>query len=370
MIFNSSITESTAVTNWDAVTPCKYDANLEGALMLVYENECNYNALMRAAGLSELKYYTETGKDLFVHEAGAFAGFLEKAKSFFKAAWEKIKSLFKKFFMQINAWVAKDKDFVKKYESTILRATNLTDFEFKGWKFNDSALDDPTTTIKGFNSTFLKAIDDIEKISNVNNWNHADTAVSGGDQYDTEDKINDAIETHRGELVGKGKIDEEEYREQLNEYLYGDSSKEKDVLEEKDINLRNQISIIKETKKNVKAIEKVEQKISKFYDELIKALDKKIKEFAKRDDASQADSEAVGKSKDAAIKVLNARIRIAKSLSNDYTIACGAICTALQERNRQAKAICIKAVSYSQKKQNESAVSESGYDLFASVNMK
>ena len=42
--------------------------------MHVYENECNYNAIMKAAGISELKYYKETGGDLFVQEAGAAGG--------------------------------------------------------------------------------------------------------------------------------------------------------------------------------------------------------------------------------------------------------------------------------------------------------
>ena len=46
------------------VAPSPYPVGIEGALMHVYENECNYNALMKAVGISELKYYQETGKNL------------------------------------------------------------------------------------------------------------------------------------------------------------------------------------------------------------------------------------------------------------------------------------------------------------------
>ena len=67
-----------------------YKLGIEGGLMHVYENECNFNALMRAVGISELKYYNDTGRDLFVHEAGAFAGFIEKAKAFFKKVIERL----------------------------------------------------------------------------------------------------------------------------------------------------------------------------------------------------------------------------------------------------------------------------------------
>ena len=54
--------------------------------MHVYENECNYNAIVKSVGISELKYYQETGKDLFVNEAGAFKKFGSKVTAFFKAS--------------------------------------------------------------------------------------------------------------------------------------------------------------------------------------------------------------------------------------------------------------------------------------------
>ena len=108
MLFDTNISES-AIDIAD-VEPSKYEANLEGALMCVYENECNYNALMKATGLSELKYYKETAGDLFLNEAGAFGGFLSKAKEFFKkvlVASEADLTVFADFFIKVTNHVDK-----------------------------------------------------------------------------------------------------------------------------------------------------------------------------------------------------------------------------------------------------------------------
>ena len=93
MIFDSNIS---APTNWDAVQESPYTLGLEGGLMHVYENERNYCEMMKAVGISEARYYAETGQDLFLNEAGAFGSFLENAKKFFKKVWEKVKGLFRK----------------------------------------------------------------------------------------------------------------------------------------------------------------------------------------------------------------------------------------------------------------------------------
>ena len=138
MIFNmnESATFGGYTVNMEAVQESPYELGLEGALMHVYENECNYNALMRAVGLSEMRYYQETGKDLFVNEAGALGNFIEKAKTLFKKVIEKIAMIAKKFMAKINSYVVSDKDFVKKYEKDLLRR-DLGSMKFTGWKFSD-----------------------------------------------------------------------------------------------------------------------------------------------------------------------------------------------------------------------------------------
>ena len=134
MIFDSY--NEGASVSLDAIKESPYALGYEGALMHVYENEINYYSLMKAVGLSEMKYYQETGGSLFVHEAGAFGSFIEKVKAFFKKVIEKIKSIFKKFIAAIDQYTLENKKFVKKYGQEIMRK-NLTDFEFEGYKFSE-----------------------------------------------------------------------------------------------------------------------------------------------------------------------------------------------------------------------------------------
>ena len=362
MLFDT-ISEST-VTNWDDVEPSKYEANLEGALMLVYENECNYNALMRAAGLSELKYFKETGEDLFVHEAGAFGGFLAKAKAFFKAVLDKIKALFKKFFMTISSFVSTDKEWVKKYEKDILRATNIKDMEFKGYKFGD---------LDGF-AGFAKVATEYakqEKLLDAIKLGIANSVPSDYAKLEDDDAVQDVIEANRGRLVGESSADESEFRDKLKEAFYGDTAKE--VLDDSDINLRQQLQFIRDTKESTKSAQKAEKYITNAIDKIIKAVDKKTKEFGKVTDDEKPDTDAakaISKSKEDAIKACNQGIKVLRSLSNDATVMSGMLCQALKDRNRQAKAICIKAVSYNSKKKNESAVYSDTDDLFAGVTIR
>ena len=114
MLFDSTLNESCVATDWDAIQESKYDLGIEGAYMHMYENQCNFNAMMKAVGLSELAYYRENEQSLFVNEAGAVGGFIGKAKEFFKKVLEKIKRIIKKLLMIIQSYTSDDKKFIKK----------------------------------------------------------------------------------------------------------------------------------------------------------------------------------------------------------------------------------------------------------------
>ena len=328
MIFN----EMNSSISYSAVQESPYELGIGGALMHVYENECNYNALMKAAALSEMRYYNQTGGDLFVQEAGAFSGFLGKVKEFFKKVIEKIKSIAKKFVAKINQYTMKDKEFVKKYEKELVRR-NLKDFEFDGYKF-------PLT--KG----------------NVS----ATGAINGVRSDSDQDAINDIIERNRGNIVGGSAMTESEYRDELKEKLYGD----KENMD--NISIRNELGIIRDTSKFVKEAEKQEKDIIKEIEDFIKNIDKSIDAANKNaNNLQKAGKDSDAKMADDYIKNMNNRITVYKALSNDLTIYFGAYVKALNDRNRQAKAICVKALSY--KPTNESATFEEGAysDIFSGV---
>lgn len=333
MIFNEM--NSSVGVSHEAVQESPYDLGIGGALMHVYENECNYNALMKAAALSEMKYYNQTGGDLFVQEAGALSGFITKVKEFFKKVIEKIKSIAKKFVAKINQYTMKDKDFVKKYQTELGRK-NLKDFKFNnGYEFPDWSGNISYSSV---------------------------TSSTEGDGSEDQDTINDIIEKNRGAIVNDSPMTESEYRDALTEKLYGD----KGDIEVKDI--RKWINVISGTKDAIKKAEKEEKSTIAAINAIIDRLDKDIKELDKganidirnKDDASAHE-------KDKKIKGLNTDISIFKAYANDLTIYFGAVTKALNDKNRQAKAICVKALSY--KSTNESAVAENGSygDIFAGV---
>lgn len=342
MIFDANGTTSSS--NLSAVAESPYELGLKGALMHVYETECNYNAMMKAVGLSELKYYSETGKDLFVNEAGAMKGFVEKAKALFRKIIEKIKAIFKKFMAKINSFTMSDKEFVKKYEKEIIRK-DVTDMEFTGYEKLKS----------GVPSDFsIKANDVANAVSKT---------FSRGDSNDS-DIITDQIEKNRGMIVGGGSMTEAEFRDDLKEKLYGD----KDTYDVTSALVRTALDTIKSTDKSIKAVEKEQKDIIKSIEDFIKMMDKTATAVNKVFDSQKTEDKT-----DAAVKDINQQtknandtITIAKAASNDLTVAFGMLCQAHKDANRQAKALCVKVLSYNKKE--SAGVSESATDdIFGGV---
>lgn len=374
------------------VAPSPYPVGLEGALMHVYENECNYNALMKAVGISELKYYQETGKNLFIHEAGAFSAFLDKAKAFFKKVIEKIKQIFHKFAAVMNQYTMSDKKFVKTYSKEINRK-DISDFTFSGYTF------------KGLDDAISKSTDiDVSKYD-PDKFDDADKATLRSDGFQSDsDKINDVIEERRGEWLGEltggnhGSLDESEFRDEIKDFLYGNNG-EKEELEDKDIDKRKILQWIEGTDKAITNANKKQKECTRAIDKMIK----KVEEFEKiinKKDATYDDAgmrykeytstiDATGRTnttaeyaksgekissteQDRLQKGINNTITVMKAESNDIVIFFGMLTGALKDRNRQSKAICVKIIGYNKKESaNYGYYGESSVDdLFAGVTIR
>ena len=337
MIFNSDTYDS------GSRVMSKYPVGLEGALMHVYENECNYNALMKAAGISELRYYQETGKDLFIHEAGALSGFIEKAKAFFKKVIEKIKAIFHKFAAVLNQYTMKDKEFVKKYEKELYRK-DLKDFEFNGYKFAKPDFSD---------SIVLYEYDEAK-----------DDAENDEIKKHTSEEIEDWLDELRGDLLdAKGKLDESEFREEFkNKFYNGD----KEPLD--NIDIRSQLLIITNTKDDIKEAERNQKESIRAVNEVIKKLESLQKEYSKIDD-KERDDENLSKHRENVTAKLGNYITSNEKGSNVITTYFGMVVQFYKDRNRQAKAICVKAIGYN-KKESYSYSESSVNDLFAGVTIR
>lgn len=327
-----------------------YSTFTEGALMAVYETECNYNALMKAVGISELRYYEQTGGDLFVNEAGAFGSFIDKVKKFFKAVIEKIKAIFHKFAALFNQYILSDKDFIKKYRPEIVKKS-LKDFKYKGYTFPD--LDKFCERISG-----IQSIDGFRYLnkSNLNSYKELEKNVDN-DIYKplTDDQISEAIEQNNGLIAVNSlskKFTEDEMRDEIKEKCFGGK-------ETFDVNINNQMSYIVNAKDDIKKAETAQKSIIKTIESYIKEVESYEKEVIK-DYSSSINAKKT--------KLLNQENRIARAISTSLTAAYGIILDAFKQRNRQAKAICVKALSY-----KESAAYDSYYnsdDIFSGVTIR
>ena len=148
----------------------------------------------------------------------------------------------------------------------------------------------------------------------------------------------------------------------LKEKLYGDKdSKEFDTAK-----IREQFAIIADTKKSVDAAKKLEKDTLKPINDMISKVEKdyKVADADLTKKATDMKDEEI-KNKGNALKVLDHKVNVWRAYCNDITVFFGAYVKALTDKNRQAKAVCVKALSY---KHEAATVAEGAYnDIFAGV---
>lgn len=341
MIFDSNISTAPA-TDWNAVQESPYALGLEGGLMHVYENECNFNAIMKSAGISELKYYKENGGDLFVQEAGAAGGLIDKFIAFFKKVIEKIKQIYKKFVMQISSYVSSDKTFVQKYKKEVFK--NFKPFKFTGWK---GLLDEGKTP--NFNAIPLGS-GSAAQLANFHSSKPMD-----------DDTIQTTVNRIRTDVAnGESVENDQEFRTALRNQLYGEDKEEVEITASK---CAECFELISDTKKGIKDAEKAEKEITDKIGKYIKELEK-ARDIVTKSLGSDGDSDATTDMKSNRINAITKNVELQKEYSNIATTAFSVFIGAIKDANRQAKAICVRALnSGSKKSTEESAVG----DIFAGV---
>ena len=347
MIFDT-VTSSSAI-NWDAVQESAYPLGLEGGLMHVYENECNYNAIMKAAGISELKYYKECGGDLFVNEAAAVGGFIDKFISFFKKVGEKIAQMFKKFVMTIGSFVQSDKNFVKKWKPQVFR--NFKEFDFNGYKFDLSMV----STISSKAASIAVGKQDPAQLAR---------------QADVHPMSDDDIEAKRKEMMkdicGEDVDSDNELKNELHKKVYGENKEEFKVTSSLCLEA---FSWISDTKKNIKEIQDFQKKFNTGIDKYCNSLEDAKKELLKYMD--QAKDNNAKEAQSNKMNSVTQQISLTKDNAQYFTTAFSLFIGAFKDRNRQSKAICVKALNSGSRKKDATAdaigTNESAADIFANV---
>ena len=337
---------------------------LEGAYIGVYETECNYARLMESIGVSELTYYVETGKDI-VTEAGYGESFFEKAKKFFKSIIDKIASLFKKFIALIDSYIKTDKEFVNKYKKALIKV-NTRDFEYKGYKFTNLDYD--------INSAANKMDNVIDKIiKNVEYDNLQKVMKLTTQEIDELTKdINENRDKYENQIrncaidSGSNETEASELPKDLFEY-FRDGEDSPTTIDTVNVNeLFDTITNYKDAKKKAT---KTYNDLKKAINKDIKELERKEKEFLKGVPSKNKDSDETS-FKVACAKHASYRVSLMRTKLNTLQVVNGAILAALKDENRQAKAVCVKLLTYKPKTEGYMYESEVNTNIFGDVNFR
>lgn len=351
----SSYTKSVELVGSTVVAQECFEDNMHtAALRAVAESESNWNQIMQAVAIQELAAYETTGDaDTYVEEATN--GFLGSVKSFFVKLLEKIKGIFNKFIAIIDQWTKSDKDFLKKYRSKVV-SVDYKDFEYKGFNFTYAAT---------FNVTDEKAQAAAKEVGKFSDYN----AASSKSRYESiandykGDTLEDKLDAYRGEVIGKvstksgaGNVSSSDFSKELFEALRdGESSK---------VDLKptpsGEIAKIEKT-------EDIKKKAKKAYDAMDEAITRAIKDT---DDLATKikDFKENGEAKGAYTRAVGAVTSFMKDVQTINTTAYGAYLDAIKAENRQAKAICVKLMSYKVKNESTSYYEE-GSSLLGNIRM-
>jgi len=333
------------------IVECQYEPGMEAALNIVAESELNFNKLMQAVAKDELGYLQENGVEM-VYESGTASGFIEKLKAFFLKIWEKIKGLFRKFFAKINSYLIDDKKFADKYKDRVINA-NLKDFKFKGFKFTN--LDSNSAQAKDmFNAalgkldggntfaTYNKDYGSIVNSVNMNNDSKKEEIKRAVEKFNEDEQ--DLLEEARGATINCGSCTSTEFTEELFKYFRDDeTSKEEKELSDLGTNPSDLLSIISTTKKTIDLTKKDLSDFERSIKDITKALDKASRDLTNAipdKDKNKDEQEAMS----IAVQVVNIWAKIRKDALAIAQVVNGAKLTAIKDRNRQAKAICVALV--------------------------
>ena len=319
MIYNStinSVNESEAMSLLEnAEDRFEYETIAEATAIVVAEQEANWTRFMKGVGFSELSTIME-GEEV-IYEGARLEAFFDKAKAYFKMALNKLAEITKRFIANVEKFVRSNDAFIKKYETQIRNAKFPSDFSFKGYKFNDEVLDKAPVydlVIREKDADFTKIDSRVEGI------------LSRKESFSRE-KAEDYL------CKGEG----DTFAEKVFINFHGGSEKVDITPDSKFMD--QQIKIVKNTKGIKESAKKSYTAAHKEVSLIIKRLDDARKKIIKDKDSGL---ESASKKESAVSLVLG----FWKAYSTALNTYHGKYMSALGERNRQAKAICTKAVSY------------------------
>lgn len=344
--------EAATIMEDDSVKPSMYEDFTEGAMVAVAESETNYTRLMMGIGITEAVAYSETGEPM-VYTESFIGDVVDKIKAFFKKLWDKIKALFKRFVLMFDQYFKSDKDFLKKYKSRILKSSTK-DMTFSGYPFFKSKGVKAGSAVASKIESADAVVKTIEDKIGKYDLNTTEDALDK-----LSEKREETVDQFRGSLVEQNSVDASDFHNELFEYFHGATSKETLSDSDAEMNLSNCIIVLEKSKDAIKSAQKIVDKIGKWIDDAVKTIENEAKSATEKNisDMSGGDDEK-SKAKTLQGRIVNTHIALFRDCGGVLTQYAGAVLTALKDMNRQARAICAKAIVKSGKINEESAGSE------------
>lgn len=323
MIFNSN---TTSLGSTVAMAE-GYDCSIGTALALI-ESARNDNAMFnamlgieaQALKLEHSGYVAESSEVIALQEAAA-GGILKKIGELFSKLASKVKAIFHTFFSKINSLFMSDKQMIKKYESEILRKTNLNKMEVK-WRKE-----------KGIDTNYTIGTTAVKTMVNATDWKE--------EKSDRDKTIYNKMNLSF--------VDEDDVETSYIEHYLDDV--ETMELGETGETIRSIISDLKDNMpKKIKKLQSDSDKLIRDIEKFAKDCNDEANKYVKDEENKKRDKF------DDAVEALNHRYDMAVAYQDCQLKINNCIIKIAKIMYQQRKAVFMKAISANDKKLAESAV--------------
>lgn len=326
--------------DYESFIECHEENMLEAGANILIEAEQNWNAIMTAVGVEEVKAYAE-GVEA-VTEAGRVAGMLEKAKQFFKNLWQKVVGMFKKLLSVFEQQASKDKAFVKKYRPEVAKKMGMTD-----WNKDLTIAIYPFKDLGAHTAAAHKAMKAKVEGAGIKAEGENLAALDSAkiNALSWKDEIGDKVRSFS--LGGDSTESEAEFRKAWKEKIYGDKDTTAEVTQQMVLNALRDIENSETVKKTLK--------------NTFEGIDKPLKAVIKNVEKAQGNAKFEGsdeevKAKTADYSAVGIALNVLKAVQTTLTSVYSMECQAIKDNNRQSRAIVGKVFRRS--------VKEAGFEHF------
>lgn len=313
-----------------------YDESLsfdEVGALVVEESVNDWNQMMRSIAISELSYVMENHKEM-VYEAVDIKALKDKIVGWFKKLWARVKALADTAIAKFMSWGKNDEGFIEKYEDKIAAGVgNLkSGFSFNGYKFNKANMSGYPDLVNKQAKAEISNTDDM--VSGAKNTAKVTGKGLTGD-------FKEEIKAYRGKLCGsESKSSDTDFKKALRKYFYGSESKV--PIHKNDIDVGDIMSDVKGCKDAIEGAKEMETTVKDSIDECIDRIESASEEVKGMSDGAN------NLEKDNIRGAASYLQKIGAYMKQIETVNAAAFTTyisALKDRNRQNKALCVKLVS-------------------------